>query len=346
MLRASRAALYASARGAVGVRGLALGPSSAYVPVGAIEVDAALKRAVDTVVMPGTGVAPDDFWRGFAAIATELAPRNRALLDERDALQRQIDDWHIARRGQPHDAAAYRAFLADIGYLIRPPAHAAPVAVRTAHVDPEIATIAGPQLVCPVDNARFIVNAANARWGSLLDALYGTNVVPGPRTGGYDKARGAAVWDEAHRTLDRLFPLDAGPRRAPAPPPHARRAPPTRFPRRASPPRLARRHQVGERALPLDLGGGHGRPGRLSQRGLQRARRPARRGAGRRLPRDRRLPLVNPSAQPWAARRARRRPRERRRQGAQGGHRGHPGARAAPRRASRGSRRSPRARRL
>ncbi|KAG8460769.1 hypothetical protein KFE25_010824 [Diacronema lutheri] len=195
-----------------GARALAAGAPAgrAYVAVAGIEVDRALKRLVDEVIMPGTGVEPEPFWRGFAAIALELAPRNRALLDERDSLQAQIDAYHVARRGQPHDAAEYRAFLTQIGYLIAPPSTAGPATVRTTGVDPEIAETAGPQLVCPVDNARFIVNAANARWGSLLDALYGTDVVPGPRGGPYSPERGAAVWDEAHRYLDRIFPLDAG----------------------------------------------------------------------------------------------------------------------------------------
>lgn len=214
---APRARAAAPAPGASGVRSLSLASpsaSSAYVAVGGIEVDRELKRVVDTVIMPGTGIEPEAFWAGFASIAQELAPRNRELLDERDRLQAQIDEWHVARRGQPHDADAYRAFLTEIGYLIAPPRNAGPVTIRTTNVDPEIADVAGPQLVCPVDNARFIVNAANARWGSLLDALYGTDVVPGPRGGGYSTERGAAVWAEAHKYLDKLFPLDAG---APAP---------------------------------------------------------------------------------------------------------------------------------
>ena len=175
-----------------------------YVDRAGLKVAAPLAELVETDLL--TGVTPDDFWRGYAAILRDLAPENRALLDRRADLQRQIDDWHIARRGQPHDPAAYRAFLTEIGYLAPQPA---PFQIGTTNVDPELATLAGPQLVVPVSNARFALNAANARWGSLYDALYGTDAIPGTaEAGGYDAVRGAQViaWARAH--LDDVAPLD------------------------------------------------------------------------------------------------------------------------------------------
>jgi malate synthase len=155
--------------------------------------------------LPGTGLTAEAFWTGFARILAELGPRNAALLAARDALQARIDDWHRARRGQPHDAASYLSFLREIGYLRPEPP---PFAIDTSGVDPEIAAIAGPQLVVPVTNARYALNAANARWGSLFDALYGTDALaPVPSTAGYDPARGARVIAAARDLLDRAAPL-------------------------------------------------------------------------------------------------------------------------------------------
>lgn len=176
-----------------------------YVARAGLQVAAPLAALVEDEVLTG-GVTPAAFWDGYAAILRDLGPENRALLDRREALQGQIDDWHRARRGQPHDAAAYEAFLREIGYLVPPPA---PFTVGTANVDLELAQVAGPQLVVPVSNARFALNAANARWGSLYDALYGTDAIPGQAApGGYDAARGAQViaWARAH--LDAVAPLD------------------------------------------------------------------------------------------------------------------------------------------
>ncbi|MEN9806864.1 MAG: hypothetical protein RL756_1384, partial [Pseudomonadota bacterium] len=158
---------------------------------------------------PGTGIDPDAFWAGFEALLRDLVPRNRALLERRDALQREIDHWHKSRRGQAHDAVDYKALLESIGYLVPAPAD---FRIETSGVDDEIARIAGPQLVVPVMNARYALNAANARWGSLYDALYGTDVIPetpGREKGGrYNPARGELVVARAAEFLDQTVPLE------------------------------------------------------------------------------------------------------------------------------------------
>ncbi|HYN78821.1 MAG TPA: malate synthase G, partial [Lamprocystis sp. (in: g-proteobacteria)] len=181
------------------------------VDVGGLKVAKPLYDLVKTEIVPGTGIAADGLWQSFGVILAELAPRNRALLAERDALQGQIDAWHLKHRGQPLDLGAYRAFLAEIGYLVPegPAFH-----VTTANVDAEIASIAGPQLVVPVSNARYALNAANARWGSLYDALYGTDVISDEgelaRGHGYNPVRGAAVIARAADFLDQAAPLAQG----------------------------------------------------------------------------------------------------------------------------------------
>ncbi len=170
-----------------------------------LRVDPHLAAFIEYEALPGTGITPHAFWSGFESLVSRLAPLNRALLARRDALQSQIDDWHRAHRSQPIDRDAYTAFLRDIGYLVpEGPAFT----ITTTDVDPELAQIAGPQLVVPVMNARYALNAANARWGSLYDALYGTDALgTAPTTGPYDKARGAQVVSWVRTFLDDVVPL-------------------------------------------------------------------------------------------------------------------------------------------
>ncbi|MCP1471399.1 malate synthase [Sphingobium sp. OAS761] len=163
---------------------------------------------IEQRALPGTGIAPDAFWPGVSAIFARFAPENAALLATRDTIQQRIDAWHVARRGQPHAPVAYQAFLREIGYLVDEPA---PFAIGSANVDAEVARLAGPQLVVPILNARFLLNAANARWGSLYDALYGTDAIPGSAAAkGYDAARGAQVIAWARAFLDDAIPLAGG----------------------------------------------------------------------------------------------------------------------------------------
>ena len=178
---------------------------------GGLRVAESLKQFVEAEALPGTGIAAGSFWSGFAALLAKFAPVNAKLLAHRDALQAQIDAWHDARRGQDFDPDAYAHFLTEIGYL-QP--HPAKFSVSTTHVDPEIASIAGPQLVVPVNNARYALNAGNARWGSLYDALYGTDALPedegAGRGGAYNPVRGARVVARARAFLDAAAPLAEG----------------------------------------------------------------------------------------------------------------------------------------
>ena len=170
-----------------------------------LQVAADLAAFVEDRALPGTGVAAETFWSGLARMVAELGPKNRAFLATREEMQGQIDAWHLAHKGQPHDAGEYEGFLREIGYLLP---EGEDFAIDTSGVDPEIAHVPGPQLVVPITNARFALNAANARWGSLYDALYGTDALGDlPAGGGYDSARGGRViaWAKAH--LDKAVPL-------------------------------------------------------------------------------------------------------------------------------------------
>ncbi|MEM6986225.1 MAG: malate synthase G, partial [Pseudomonadota bacterium] len=179
--------------------------------VAGLQVATPLYELVDKDVLPGLGLDSAAFWQGFAALCADLGPRRQQLLAKRDALQGQIDAWYREQNGQVPSFADTGAFMRDIGYLVDRPES---VALRTANVDAEIAEVAGPQLVVPVSNARFALNAANARWGSLYDALYGTDAIDDAdgkaRDGAYNPVRGAAVVAEAAGFLDQAIPLAAG----------------------------------------------------------------------------------------------------------------------------------------
>ena len=181
----------------------------------ALQVAQPLKAFIESEALPGTGVTPEAFWSAYQAILADLGPRNAELLAERDALQAKLDEWHRKHPAKPVDRAAYRAFLEEIGYLLPEPGE---VSVTTSRVDPEIASIAGPQLVVPVNNGRYALNAGNARWGSLYDALYGTDAIPEDGNlargaggkGGFNRARGEKVIARARALLDEAAPLLGG----------------------------------------------------------------------------------------------------------------------------------------
>jgi malate synthase len=173
-----------------------------------LQVAGNLAAFIETEVLPGTGVDVADFWKGFDTLVHDLAPKNRALIAERERLQRELDAWHTAHPGPIADMSAYRQFLEGIGYLVPVPRE---VKATTTNVDSEIARQAGPQLVVPVSNPRYALNAANARWGSLYDALYGTDAIPetggATRAAGYNPVRGALVIARARAFLDQAVPL-------------------------------------------------------------------------------------------------------------------------------------------
>ena len=181
------------------------------VTIGGLKVDQELYGLVRDEIAPGTGVDPQSFWVSLGQIVADLGPRNRQLLARRKELQNQIDDWCRTKRGRPLDEKEYRAFLIDIGYLVREGEN---FQVTTTNVDREIAEVSGPQLVVPLDNARYALNAANARWGSLYDALYGTDVIPeadGAEKGeAYNPRRGAKVIARTRAFLDQAVGLDRG----------------------------------------------------------------------------------------------------------------------------------------
>ncbi len=181
------------------------------IQVGGLKVNEVLYHLVRDEIAPGTGVEPSAFWTSLGRIVKDLAPKNRELLEKRDTLQKKIDSWHLARKGKPIDKKEYRKFLIEIGYLVP---GGEKFSVSTANVDVELAQISGPQLVVPLDNARFALNAANARWGSLYDALYGTNVIPeekgAERGETYNPARGTRVVAQTEAFLDEVVGLEQG----------------------------------------------------------------------------------------------------------------------------------------
>jgi malate synthase len=181
------------------------------IEVGQLKIDEGLYRLVQDEIVSGTGVEADAFWTSLGEIVADLAPKNRALLNKRDALQQRIDEWYLSTKGEPVEPNEYEGFLAEIGYLLP---EGGDFQATTTDVDPEIAEVSGPQLVVPVDNARYALNAANARWGSLYDALYGTNVISDEdgkeRSAGYNPVRGAAVIAQAEAFLDEVASLERG----------------------------------------------------------------------------------------------------------------------------------------
>ena len=175
------------------------------IEIDGLQVASELKDFIDTRALPGTGVEPAAFWAGMSHLVHDLGPENRALLETRYRIQHQIDAWHIERKGLAHSHIEYRAFLQQIGYLLP---EGKDFEIETDNIDAEIASVPGPQLVVPITNARYALNAANARWGSLYDSLYGTDAMGSPApAGGYEKGRGARVVARARVFLDEAFPI-------------------------------------------------------------------------------------------------------------------------------------------
>ena len=185
--------------------------SDKYIAKGSLSVSIKLDEFLTSEVLPDLNITSDHFWQSLEAIVQEFGPRNRELLGLRETIQQKIDDWHLSNKGQTHDFESYKSFLKEIGYLTEDKGE---FTIETQNVDPEIAAIAGPQLVVPVMNARFALNAANARWGSLYDALYGTDMISeddgATRAGAYNPVRGDKVIAFAKNFLDEHFPLSQG----------------------------------------------------------------------------------------------------------------------------------------
>ena len=185
--------------------------SDNYIAKGSLSVSIKLDEFLTSEVLPDLNITSDHFWHSLETIVQEFGPRNRQLLEVRETLQHKIDDWHLSNKDQTHDFESYKAFLKEISYLTEDKGE---FTIETQNIDPEIATIAGPQLVVPVINARFALNAANARWGSLYDALYGTDMISedngATRAGSYNPVRGDKVIAFAKNFLDEHFPLSQG----------------------------------------------------------------------------------------------------------------------------------------
>ena len=170
-----------------------------------LKIDSSLYDFINKEVLPGTDLGPEDFWKRFSKTVEELAPINRRLLEKRETIQKKLDDWHKKNAGKDFDKVQYLNFLKSISYIVEPKKD---FKITTANVDEEIASIAGPQLVVPVDNARYALNAANARWGSLYDALYGTDVIEGDKGKIFDKERANKVISYVRKFLDQVFPIN------------------------------------------------------------------------------------------------------------------------------------------
>ena len=180
-----------------------------YKLINGIQVDSSLAEFLEKEVLKKLGRDPTDFWKRFCHLLDEFVPRNLSLLKKREEIQTKIDFWHQNNRSKKFDISEYKKFLKSVGYLADDPGN---FQITTKNVDEEIATLAGPQLVVPVLNSRFLLNAANARWGSLYDAFYGTDALDAPpaKPGAYDKVRGAAVIARGRQFLDQSVPLDEG----------------------------------------------------------------------------------------------------------------------------------------
>ena len=178
-----------------------------FVTTNDLKVDKTLFDFINNEVLPGTDINQDDFWKKFSKVVHEISPENKKLIEKRENIQKQIDEWHLANPKDKFDKSKYTEFLKSISYLID---EGGEFKITTSNVDDEIAKIAGPQLVVPVDNARYALNAANARWGSLYDSLYGTDVIPGDRGNTFDKERADKVIDYTRNFLDEIFSLDKG----------------------------------------------------------------------------------------------------------------------------------------
>jgi malate synthase len=182
--------------------------ASSYTDRAGLQVETTLCSMIEENALPGTGIDADRFWRALAALVKDFGPRNKALLEKREDIQQSIDNYHREMAGQPFNLVGYQSFLEEIGYLVP---EGPDFSVETANVDPEIASIPGPQLVVPIMNARYALNAANARWGSLYDALYGTDALGDlPQGSHYDPERGARVIAWGREFLDKTIPLEVG----------------------------------------------------------------------------------------------------------------------------------------
>ena len=176
-----------------------------FVEKNGLKISSTLFEFVNNEAIPGTGVVSEDFWSKFSKVVHELAPINKALIKKRETVQKKIDDWHVSNKGKDFDKEQYVEFLKSINYLVE---ENDDFEIKTKNVDYEISSVAGPQLVVPVDNARYALNAANARWGSLYDALYGTDVIPGKKFKDYNSERANKVVDYVRNFLNEIAPLE------------------------------------------------------------------------------------------------------------------------------------------